>query len=168
MTTHPATPSVTVSSDANASKFSRAAYAVAAGGASVAAVGVGVLLASRGMSGIEGAGVSGGDQQAALLGVGGVLLLGVLLCAVPMLPAPLVKRSNWGMVVMMVSLARTMLAMGAMLVLVEMMQLPRQPVVVGLLVGTLITIFAEAAGAVWVLSKLGQMPGAGARPVRSL
>ncbi|MGS2903532.1 hypothetical protein V5N20_14335, partial [Staphylococcus aureus] len=128
------------------------------------AVGIGTMLTSRGISAMG----DTGNAEAALMGVGGTLVLGVLLCAVPMIPAPLVRRGTWGLVVMCVSVARTMLAMGAMMVLLEMMQLPRRPIVVGILVGTLVTIFAEAIAAVWVLSKHGQSPSMGTGKVRSL
>lgn len=94
-----------------------------------------------------------GGEGTTLLAVGGALLVGVLLSVIPLLGRPLVTPDNWGLVVLGVSLGRTLLALGAMAILVELSGLPRRPVVIPLLVCTLLVMIAEAATAVWLLSR---------------
>jgi hypothetical protein len=94
-----------------------------------------------------------GGEGTTLLAVGGALLACVLLSVIPMLGRPLVTPDNWGIVVLGVSLGRTLLALGAMAIYVEMSGLPRRPVVIPLLTCTLVLMVAEAVTAVWLLSR---------------
>jgi hypothetical protein len=110
------------------------------------AVAVGVWLASR-------AGGGEGVDTGVLVPIGGLLFLGGLLSAWPSLGAWLIKDEHWGMSVLAVTGTRTLLAMFAMLLLIEVGGLPRQAVVYGLLSGTLILTTAEAASAVWQLQR---------------
>lgn len=87
-----------------------------------------------------------------LTAIASVVLAGGALCIVPLIGPPLVKPDNWGMVVLSISGARTLLGMGAMLVLVEAMDLDRKAVVYGLLAGIVTLMIAEATVAVWLLS----------------
>ncbi len=100
-----------------------------------------------------GVAASAGASSMVLLAIGAVLLAGGALCVLPLLGPPLVTPERWGLVVMMASMARTGLAMVAMLYMVEVLGLPRRPVVIGLLTGTLIMMAIEALAAVWLLSR---------------
>ncbi len=109
--------------------------------ASVVALGVGLWAASA----VGAAGMT-------LVAIGAVIAAGAALCIIPLMGPPLVKPDNWGMVVLGISGVRTLLAMGAMLVLVEVMNLDRKGVVYGLLAGVVVLMVAEAVAAVWLLS----------------
>lgn len=111
--------------------------------ATLCAVGASVLLAGR----------AEGADSASLLAVGGTVLAGAALAVFAVLGPAFIKDEHWGLAVLGVSAARTMLAMFAMLILIEVAGLPRQPVVHGLLAGTIILTTAEAAGAVWQLQR---------------
>lgn len=97
-----------------------------------------------------------GGSAATLMGVGVALTLLAGLCLAAMVGPPLVKPETWGLVVLGVSGLRTMAALGAMLVLVEVQGLDRKPAVYGLLLGTMVMLVAEAGAAVWLISKRDQ------------
>ena len=120
----------------------RAPFAVAMAAATVAALGVGLWLASE-----------QGASGATLMAIGGVIGVCAALCIVPLFGEPIVTPERWGLVVMGCSAARTMLAMFGMLVLIEAQGLDRKPVVYGVLSGALILMVIEAATAVWLLSR---------------
>lgn len=112
--------------------------------AAASAVGMGVGIAVAG---------SAGGTGAVTAAVAGVLAVGVVLAAVPLLGHPLVRPETWGLVVLGVSAARTLLALGGMLVLIEVQGLDRRPVVYGVLAGTLVMMIAEGAAAAWLLNR---------------
>ena len=119
----------------------RATFAIAMSIATVVALGVATWVAST----VGAAGLT-------LAAIAAVVFAGGALCIIPLIGPPLVKPDNWGMVVLAISGARTVLAMGAMLVLIEAMGLDRKGVVYGLLAGAVTLMVAEAAVAVWLLS----------------
>ncbi len=119
----------------------RAPFAIAMSIASVIALGVALWAASA----VGAAGMT-------LAAIAAVVLAGAALCIIPLIGPPLVKPDNWGMVVLGISGARTLLGMGAMLILVEAMDLDRKGVVYGLLAGIITLMVAEAIVAVWLLS----------------
>ncbi len=94
----------------------------------------------------------GGADADTLVAIG--IALGVLasVCVVPLLGPPLVSDDSWGMVVLGTGAMRTMLALGAMLVLIEMQGLPRRPVAAGILTGAVMMMVAEAVAAVRLLA----------------
>lgn len=122
----------------------RSLYALLMTGAGVAALAAGLLVAR--------AAAAEGDADF-LLPVAGSLLFSIALAVVPLLGPPLVTPPRWGLVVLGVTATRTLVAMGAMLILLEILGLPRRPVVYGLLSGTLLLLVADAIGAVWLLSR---------------
>lgn len=125
----------------------RGPYALLVGGASLAAVGAALLVAQK----------IGADERT-LLALSGALMLCAGLCVIPSLGAPLVTRERWGLVVMGVSAARTLVGMGAMLVLIEGLGLANRPVVMSMLTGVGIMMVVEAAVAVWLLAKYPPTP----------
>jgi hypothetical protein len=120
----------------------RTPYAVLVGGAAVLSVGLGTLIAAQ-----------MGAPLAGQVAIAAALILGALLAAIPLLPAPLITPERWGMAVLAVSGARTMAALGAMLILIELQGLPRKPVVYAILAGTFVMMLVEAMAAVWFLSR---------------
>lgn len=131
-----------VATTSHASIPQRGPYALLVGGASLVAVGAALLVAQN----------IGADERT-LLALSGALMLCAGLCVIPSLGAPLVTRERWGLVVMGVSAARTLVGMGAMLVLIEGLGLENRPVVMSLLTGVGIMMIVEAAVAVWLLAK---------------
>lgn len=120
----------------------RTPYAAVMAAASVVGMGAGIAAAS-----------SAGGTSAVTAAVAGVLAVGIVLAAVPLLGPPLVRPETWGLVVLGVSGARTLLALAGMLVLIEVQDLDRRPVVYGVLAGTLVLMTAECAAAVWLLGR---------------
>lgn len=110
--------------------------------ASCAAVTLGVLVASQ----------AGGAGET-LFSIAGVLIVASALCLIPLIGPPLVTPERWGIAVMLASGARTMVALFALLVLIEVHGAPRRPVVFGVLTGVTILMTAEAVAAVWLLSR---------------
>lgn len=136
----------------------RRPFALAVIPAGVASVVLGVLVAAMGGSGEGGtvgaaSAASMGGSTMTLASIGLVLGLGAVLALVPLMGPPLVTAERWGMVVLCISGLRTMLAMFAMMVLIQILQLERKPVVFGLLTGTLVMMIVEAAAAVVLLSR---------------
>lgn len=120
----------------------RTPYAAVMAAASLVGMGVGLAAAS-----------SAGASPAVLMAVGAVLGIGVVLAAAPIVAQPLIKPEVWGLAVLAASGSRTLLALGGMLVLIEMQGLERRPVVYGLLAGTLVMMVAEGAAAAWLLTR---------------
>jgi hypothetical protein len=120
----------------------RTPYATAIGAAGLLSIVLGTGIAAS-------AGGDWGVQSA----VATVLVMGALLAALPLVGPPLVTPERWGMIVLGVSAARTFLAAGAMLILLEVQGLDRRPVVYGVLSGTLLMMMLEAAAAVWMLTR---------------
>lgn len=120
----------------------RLPYAAMVGFGALVSIGAGVWVAA-----------AVGGQAGVQTSVAAVLVIGVLLAVVPLMGPPLVTPDRWGMMVLAVSGIRTMLAMGGMLVLIEVQGLERRPVVYGLLTGTLLMMAIEAMAAVWLLSR---------------
>lgn len=94
-----------------------------------------------------------GGSPDTLVGVGIALALLAGLCLAALAGPPLVTDDNWGLVVLGVSGVRTMAALGAMLVLVEVQGLDRKPAVYAMLAGTVVMLVAEAGAAVWLISR---------------
>jgi hypothetical protein len=118
----------------------RRRFALIMGVATLCALGAGLGLAAR----------SGADGPA-LVSIGLVILVGGLLSVPAMLGPWLIKDEIWGLGVLGITGARTLLGMGSMLILIEVQGLPRQPVVHALLAGVMILTTAEACVAVWQL-----------------
>lgn len=95
---------------------------------------------------------AGGGSDLAML-VGGLAVLAGLASLATLVGPPLLPNEYWGMAVLAVSGARTMLALGAMMVLIEFAGFERRAVVFGVLSGTAILMIAEAAAAVILLNK---------------
>ncbi len=94
-----------------------------------------------------------GANTSTTLIVCGLVAASVLLSVVAMLGPSLISDDMWGMAVLGTTALRTMLAMGAMLMLIEVFSLPKEPVVYGLLGGVILLCFAEAGAAVWQIQK---------------
>ncbi len=120
----------------------RVPFAVACGVGAVASVLTGLATASG----------AGGGQDV-LIGVGIALGLLAAMSIVPLIGPPLISAESWGLAVLGVSGLRTIGALGAMLVLIEVQGLARKPAVYGLLIGTVVMLIAEAGAAVWLLSR---------------
>ncbi len=110
------------------------------GVATLCALSIGLGLAAR--SGAEGF---------ALASLGMVIVVGGLLSVPAMLGPWLLKDEVWGLGVLGITGARTLLGMVGMLVLIEVLGLPRRPVVHALLSAMMILTTAEACVAVWQL-----------------
>lgn len=95
---------------------------------------------------------AGAGVETSLLLSGVVAVLG-LMAMVALIGPPLIAPEMWGLVVLGISAMRTFLALGAMLVLIEVAALDRRPVVLGILSGTGILLIVEAAVAVVLLNK---------------
>lgn len=95
---------------------------------------------------------AGGDAPT-LLAIAGVMLAACAVGLVALIGPPLVTPTNWALVVLASTMMQTMLALGAMLVLIEISGLPRRPVVIGLLAGTFVLMIGEAVAAVWLLAR---------------
>lgn len=122
--------------------INRARFALIVGGATLCATGVGAALAAR----------AEGATDAATMAVAVMILASAAPSVFAVLPG-LIKDEIWGLSVLGISAARTLLAMGAMLVLIEIAGMPNAPVVHGLLAGAMILTLAEAAAAVWQLQR---------------
>jgi hypothetical protein len=94
-----------------------------------------------------------GSDFSLALAVAGVLALGSMLCIVPALGRRWFEDRHWGLVVMGVSVTRTMVALGAMLIMLEVAGLPRKPVVYGVLAGTFVMMMVEAIVAVLIINQ---------------
>lgn len=126
--------------------INRKRFALSMAVSTAAAVALGVGMASRANGGE-------GVDSGVLLTIGGVLMAGASLSMFTMLGSWLIKDEHWGLAVLGVTAARTLLAMFAMLLLIEVGGLPRHAVVHGLLAGTMLLTLAEAAAAVWQLQR---------------
>lgn len=115
-------------------------YSLAMGASAVVAVALAALMGS-----------SMGLTGPVLMGVMGVAaVMGAMFVAMLIGPT-LITPENWGLAIMAVSGARTMLALGAMLVMVESMGLPRAPVVYSIMVPAALLMTVEACVAVMLL-----------------
>jgi hypothetical protein len=134
------------------------AYALGMAGATVLAV-LGAAGAASlagpgtGLTGVDGAPVRASDGGSRLLGglTAGIVAVAAV-SLVPIMAARLVPASQWGMSVLLSSGARTILALGVLLLLVQA-GLPKQPTTFGMLTGAMILIVAEAALAVWLINR---------------
>ncbi len=120
----------------------RRTFAIATGVATAVGVGIAAAIASR-------AGVDATTMGAIITSI---LAFGAL-CIVPIMGPPLVTDDRFGMAVFAISGVRTMLVLGAMMVLTEVAGLPKQPVVHGLLGGVLPIMFTEAFAAAWLINR---------------
>jgi len=120
----------------------RTQYGAVIAAAAVASVMLG-LLAARGA----------GGEPPVLTALAGVLGAGAALGVVPLLGPRVIPPGVWGLAVLGVSAARTLLALGAMLALIEVQGLERRPVVYGVLAGTGVMMIAEGAAAAWLLMR---------------
>jgi hypothetical protein len=117
------------------------------GVASVVALGAALLIAG---SVYEGSPEARGMTLAC---IGAVVAAGAALCVVPLMGPPLVTPDRWGMIVLGISGGRTLLGMGAMLILIEAFAMDRKAVVYGVLAGVTTLMIAEAVVAVLLLSQ---------------
>lgn len=124
----------------------RMMYGVTMAVSCAAAIGAGLFMADR-----------AGANADALGAIGIALAVLASVCIVPMLGPPLVSGESWGMVVLGCGAMRTMLALGAMLVLIEIQGLERRPVVMGILTGAMMIMIAEAVVAVRALAARDRM-----------
>lgn len=127
----------------------RRRFALIMGVATLCALGAGLGLAAR----------AGADGMA-LVSIGLVIAIGGLLSVPAMLGPWLIKDEIWGLGVLGITGARTLLGMGGMLILIEVLGLPRQAVVHALLAGVMILTTAEACVAVWQLQARERAPKA--------
>lgn len=119
----------------------RLGYGVTMAVSCAAAIGAGLFMANR-----------AGANADTLGAVAIALTVLASVCVVPLLGPPLVSDQSWGLVVLGCGAMRTMLALGAMLVLIEVQGLERRPVVMGILIGAMGMMIAEAAVAVRALA----------------
>ncbi|MDX2117493.1 MAG: hypothetical protein SFY96_04845 [Planctomycetota bacterium] len=117
------------------------------GVASVVALGAALLIAGAVYEG------SAEARGMTLACIGAVIAAGAALCVVPLLGPPLVTPDRWGMIVLGISGGRTLLGMGAMLILIEAFAMDRKSVVYGVLAGVTTLMIAEAVVAVLLLSQ---------------
>lgn len=122
--------------------INRRLFAIAVAVATLCALGAGLMLASR-----------AGAEGNALIAIGAVILAGGMLSVPAMLGPWLIKDEIWGLAVLGVTAFRTVLGIGGMFVLIELVGLPRQAVVHALLIGVMLLTTAEAAAAVWQLQR---------------
>ncbi len=140
------------------------ALAITLGG--LASIGLGVLAAlAAGSADSAAPAAAAADQVAAaatasaavppmtLAAIAAVLALGVVIAFAPLIGPPLVTPDRWGLIVLMVSGARTLLAMGAMMAMIQILHLERKPVVYGVLTGTVVMMTVEALAAVALLNR---------------
>lgn len=120
----------------------RRTFAIATGIATVVGVAIAAAIASK-------AGVDSTTMGAIITSI---LAFGAL-CIVPIMGPPLVTDDRFGMAVFAISGVRTMLVLAAMMVLTEVIGLPKQPVVHGLLGGVLPIMFTEAFAAAWLINR---------------
>jgi hypothetical protein len=125
-------------------------------------MGVATLCAAAAAGGIAWA-AEGGNTTTTLVIVG-LVIASLLPSVVAMLGPSFISDEAWGLSVLGTCAMRTMLAMGAMLLLIEMVKLPREPVVFGLLAGAMILTLTEAGLAVWQLQRR-EAARAGQRPL---
>lgn len=123
--------------------INRARFALIMGVATVCATGLAAGLAAS---------ADGANTNTTLI-VAGIVAASLLLSVVAMLGPNFISDDAWGLAVLGTTAMRTMLAMGAMVMLIEIVKLPKQPVVYGLLGGAILMCFAEAAAAVWQIQK---------------
>ena len=124
----------------------RRPFAIATGIATVVGVAIAAAIASR--AGLDST-VMGTTMGAIITSI---LAFGAL-CIIPIMGPPLVTDDRFGMAVFAISGVRTMLVLAAMMVLTEVMGLPKQPVVHGLLGGVLPIMFTEAFAAAWLINR---------------
>jgi hypothetical protein len=118
-------------------------YALVMGAATVLSIGAGLFAAS-----------AGGGDTGVLTAVAAVLAASAGISLAPVLARPpWVRLAWWGMVVLGAMSARMLMAIAGMLVLIEVLGLPKAAVVYGLLTGTLLVMAAEAGAAVWLLNR---------------
>ncbi|MCC5823121.1 MAG: hypothetical protein LAT64_10040 [Phycisphaerales bacterium] len=122
--------------------INRRLFAIAVAAATLCALGAGLMLASR-----------AGAEGSALIAIGAVILAGGMLSVPAMLGSWLIKDDIWGLVVLGITAFRTVLGIGGMFVLIELVGLPRHAVVHALLAGVMLLTTAEAAAAVWQLQR---------------
>lgn len=94
-----------------------------------------------------------GAEGPVLASVMGAAVIASLMSGVALLPAPIVTPERWGLIVLGTSGARTMLALGAMLLMLEVQGLPRTPVVYGILAAVFVLMTAEASVAAILLNR---------------
>ena len=123
----------------------RGFFAVSCAVATIAGMGIGIAMAS-----------GAGGEGMTLTAIAGAILAFGAMCIVPLIGPPLVTADRFGLVVFGVSGLRTMLVLGAMLLLIEALGLPRRPVVTGLLGGVLPIMIAEAFAAVVLIHRRDQ------------
>lgn len=123
--------------------INRTRFALIMGAATVCATGVAAALAAS---------TDGATTNTTLI-VAGIVAASLLLSVVAMLGPNFISDDAWGLAVLGTTAMRTMLAMGAMMMLIEIVKLPKEPVVYGLLGGVLLLCFAEACAAVWQIQK---------------
>ncbi len=120
--------------------INRRRFALIMGVATACALAAGLGLAAR-----------AGGEGAALVSIGLVIFIGALLSVPAMLGPWLIRDEMWGLCVLGVTGAHTLVGMGGMLVLIEVLGLARQPVVHGLLAGLMTLTVAAASAAVFQL-----------------
>lgn len=128
-------------------------FALVCGLGLLISVGVGLLVASG----------AGGDERV-LLAVGGVLAFGGALFVLPLLGPPVITPERWGLGVMLASMLRTGVALGAMLLLIEVQGLPKRSTTMGILFGTFVMMGVEAVAAVWLLTVRDRLRAVARKP----
>lgn len=122
--------------------ISRTRYALVMGVTSLVAVACSVLTAI----------FLGAPSDTAIFVAGAIAVCAAASIA-PLLSPTLVSDNLWGLAVLASSAGRTILALGAMLILIQLLKLPDRPVAIGVLVGVCILMIVEAIGAVSLLAK---------------
>lgn len=120
----------------------RALYAGIMAIATLVAFGVGLWVADR-----------NGADGPVLMSIAVALAAVASLTIIPLLGESLIRPDRWGLSVLACSGIRTLIAMGAMLILIEAQGLPRKPVVYGVFGGSIVLLVIEAAAAVWLLNR---------------
>lgn len=109
-----------------------------------------------------------GAQGPVLSSIMGAVVIACLMSGVALLGSPIVTPERWGLVVLGVSGARTILALGGMLILLEVQGLPRKPVVYGLLSAVFILMTVEASVAAILLNRRERQRARGSASIPSL
>lgn len=102
-----------------------------------------------------------GGAMPAMLAVGAVVLAAAALGLAPAVVPGLNRSDRFGLAVLAMTLAQTLLAIGAGVLLVQVLELPRRPVVLGVMGGVFIVTLLQAIAGVILLNAIPHVKKAG-------
>jgi hypothetical protein len=127
---------------------------------SIASIPVGKYLPKAILAGVLGVAVGvgacagmGGNTQA-MVAAGSVVAIAAVLGLVPAVMPPIARVDRFGMAVLAMTMAQTLLAIGAAFALTTMFELSRKPLVMGAFAGVLVVMMVQAVTAAMLLNSL--------------